>query len=96
MKILVQFLKVNKKENKIFNICSSSPIQIKSLIKKINKYSNYNAKVIFKPYRKGEMKKTFGDNKLILKTIKFNKFTKIENGIKKTLIKVLKFTIFYC
>ena len=29
------------------------------------------------------MKKTFGDNKLILKTIKFNKFTKIENGIKK-------------
>ena len=37
------------------------------------------------------MKKTFGDNKLILKTIKFNKFTKIENGIKKTFNWYLKF-----
>ena len=31
------------------------------------------------------MKKTYGDNKLLKKTINFKKFTTIENGIQKTL-----------
>ena len=42
-------------------------------------------KIIFKPYRKGEMKKTFGNNQLVKKIIKFKKFTNIDSGIKKTI-----------
>ena len=85
VKILSKFLKVGKIDNKIFNICSSNPIKIKNLIKIINKYNFYKPNIVFKPYRNGEMIKTYGNNRLIKKTIKFKKFTNIERGIKKTL-----------
>ena len=85
VKILSKFLKVNKIKNKIFNICSSKPIKVKKLINIINKKITYKPNIILKPYRNGEMKKTYGDNKLLKKTINFKKFTTIENGITKTL-----------
>ena len=50
-----------------------------------NKKIIYTPKLVLKPYRKGEMKKTYGSNKLLKKTINFNNFTSIENGIEKTL-----------
>ena len=37
------------------------------------------------------MIKTYGCNKLIKKTLKFNKFTSLEDGIQKTLIWYKKF-----
>ena len=40
--------------------------------------------LVNKPYRKGEMIKTYGDNSLLKNSIKFKKFTDIEKGIKKT------------
>lgn len=85
VKILSKFLKVGKINNKIFNICSSNPIKIKNLVKKIDKYNLNKPNIVFKPYRNGEMKKTYGNNQLIKKIIKFKKFTNIDSGIKKTL-----------
>ena len=85
VKILSQFLKINKIKNNIFNICSSKPIKVKRLINIINKKIIYTPKLVLKPYRKGEMKKTYGSNKLLKKTINFNNFTSIESGIEKTL-----------
>ena len=83
-KILSKFLKVGKINHKIFNICSSNPIKIKNLVKIIDKYNLNKPKIVLKPYRNGEMKKTFGNNHLIKKIIKFKKFTNIESGIRKT------------
>ncbi len=90
-KILTKFLLINKIKNNIFNICSSKPIKVKKLINLINRKIKYKPKLMLKPYRKGEMKKTFGDNKLLKKTINFKKFTSIETGVKKTLDWYIKF-----
>lgn len=85
VKILSKFLQVGIIDHKIFNICSSNPIKINNLVKIIDKYNLRKPKIIFKPYRKGEMKKTFGNNQLVKKIIKFKKFTNIDSGIKKTI-----------
>ena len=84
-KILTKFLSVGKIKNKIFNICSSKPIKIKKIIPIINKYSKQKCKIVLKPYRKGEMIKTYGDNNKIRKIVSFKKFTNINVGIKKTI-----------
>lgn len=90
-KILSNFLRIKRLNKKIFNICSSKPIKVKNLIPIIEKYSKKTTKIIFKPYRKGEMIKTYGDNKLMKKIISYNKFTDIEDGIKKTIKWYLNF-----
>ena len=84
-KILTKFLSVGKLKKKIFNICSSKPIKIKKIIPLINKYSKQKCKVVLKPYRKGEMIKTYGDNKQVKEIINFKKFTNINLKIKKTI-----------
>ena len=89
--ILAKFLSVGKIKNKIFNICSSKPIKIKKIIPIINKYSKQKCKIILKPYRKGEMIKTYGDNNKIRKIVNFKKFTNINDGIKKTINWYLSF-----
>ena len=84
--ILIKFIKVNKIKKNIINICSSNPIKITEIISYIDKYNKRKTLVIKKPYRKGEMKKTYGDNQLLKKYINFKNFTDIEIGIKKLLI----------
>ena len=51
----------------------------------INANINHKPKLVLRPYRKGEMIKTYGCNKLIKKTLNFNKFTSLEYGIQKTI-----------
>lgn len=82
--ILTKFIKVNKIKKNIINICSSNPIKITKIISLIDKYNKKKTFVVKKPYRKGEMKKTYGDNRLLKKQISFESFTDIEIGIKKT------------
>jgi UDP-glucuronate 4-epimerase len=82
--ILYKFLAIGKIKKKIFNICSSKPVKIKDLLIIIKKYSKKNTNIILKPYRKGEMIKTYGDNRLLKKIINYKKFTSIDFGIKKT------------
>lgn len=85
VKIMVNFLKVPKSKNNIYNICSSKPVKLNYLIKIINKYTKKNNLLSYLPRRKGEMIKTYGDGKKLKKSFKKIKFTKIEAGIKKTL-----------
>ena len=90
-KILTKFLRVGIMKKKVFNICSAKPIKIKKIIPIINKYSKQKCKIILKPYRKGEMIKTYGDNNKIKKIVNFKKFTNINAGIKKTIKWYLSF-----
>ena len=83
-KILTRFIKINKINDNIINICSSRPIKIKKILPIIDFYNFKKAKVTNKPFRRGEMKKTFGDNSLLKKYVKFKKFTDIRVGIKNT------------
>ena len=83
--IMTLFLKKGFLKKNIFNICSANPIKINDLISLIEKYTFTKANIIKKPYRKGEMIKTYGDNQLLIKIIKFNNFMDINEGIKKTM-----------
>ena len=69
----------------IFNICSSTPVNITKIVKLINKFYKKEKLVIYKKRRKGEMIKTFGDNRYLKKIIKKRKFMNIEKGIIKTI-----------
>ncbi len=82
--ILKRFIKIGKIKNNILNICSSKPIKIKNVLPIIDKYNLKKSKVEKKPLRKGEMIKTYGNNYLLKKYVKFKKFTSIEAGVKKT------------
>ncbi len=82
--ILRRFVKINKIKNNIINICSSKPIKIKKILPIIDFYNFNKAKVTKKPIRRGEMKKTFGDNSLLKKYVKFKNFTDIQIGIENT------------
>tara|TARA_B100000989_G_scaffold109827_1_gene80596 strand:- start:131 stop:1060 length:930 start_codon:yes stop_codon:yes gene_type:complete len=79
----------SKTRSGIFNFCTQKPISMNNLFKLINKImkkKNNNfceQKPIFKKSRKGEIKKSFGDNSLLKKTFNFVPKISIEDGIKK-------------
>ncbi len=83
--ILFDFLKIGFLKKNIFNICSSKPVNITKIVKLINKFYKKEKLVIYKKRRKGEMIKTFGDNRYLKKIIKKRKFMNIEKGIIKTI-----------
>ena len=71
-----------KKNHQIFNICSSSPQKITSILKLIDKH--FRKPLIKKlPLQTADVLKTHGSNIKIKKISKFNKFTKIHHGIEK-------------
>ena len=88
-KIILQI--INKFDHnskyRIFNICRGKEINIKEVINIIEKKLNKKIKVINKPFQRGDMKKTYGDNTLITKNFKIKKFQEFELGISKTLDK---------
>ena len=85
MDILFDFLNIGFLKKNIFNICSSKPVNITKIVKLINKFYKKEKLVIYKKRRKGEMIKTFGDNRYLKKIIKKRKFMNIEKGIIKTI-----------
>tara|TARA_B100000965_G_C19571812_1_gene749489 strand:- start:776 stop:1729 length:954 start_codon:yes stop_codon:yes gene_type:complete len=70
---------------RLFNICSGKEINIKKIIKIIEINLNKKIKITNKPFQRGDMKKTHGNNLLLKKVYKITKFVKFEDGIKKTL-----------
>ena len=73
-----------KKKFMVFNICSSKPIKISSVIKKLIKITNHK-KINYIPMNKLEVFKTYGDNNKIFKTLKINKkFVNFDIGLKRT------------
>jgi UDP-glucuronate 4-epimerase len=77
-------INLNIKEH-FFNICNGNEINIKYVVSKIEKMVNKKIKIVNKPFQRGDMKKTYGDNKLIIKKFKFEEFTNFETGLVKTL-----------
>jgi len=88
-KIILQIInKFNYNFNyRILNVCRGKEISIKKVISIIEKKLNKKIKVINKPFQRGDMKKTYGDNTLITKNFKIKKFQEFELGISKTLNK---------
>ena len=72
-------------KKKIYNICASKPKKIIDLVNIMSSNLKLKPIIKFKPKRKGEMLKTYGSNKKLLKEFGKKKFTKFEIGIKKTI-----------
>lgn len=68
----------------IFNVCNNKKINIKNVIKKIEKLTRKKIKYRNSPFQIGDMKKTHGSNNLLKKTFKLKKFRNFDYGIKKT------------
>ena len=73
--------KITKHE--IYNICSNNPVNINRIIKYFKK--KWNFKIKYRSMIKADVLKTHGSNTKILKSINYNKFTDINEGIKKSL-----------
>ncbi len=80
--ILNSFSKVKPGEQ--INICSSNPIEIKTLINKIIKLTNYQKKTIYKKARIADVFIHHGDNKKLKNLIKIKK-ENFDKNLKTTL-----------
>ena len=70
----------------IFNLCGSDSKKLTKVVKLIEYNLNKKAKINFSSFQIGDVLKTHGDNKKILKFSKKYKFIKIEEGIKKFIL----------
>ena len=84
--ILYLLLRTHKKlpNNDILNICSNDPINLEEIIKFMNK-NGITPKVKKVTLQKADILKTHGDNKKILKYVKYKKFTHWKAALKKTI-----------
>ena len=64
----------------IFNVCGSKPRKLMTFIKIIENLLNIKAKKKMLPFQKGDVLKTYGSNKKILRKVKFT-HTPLEKGI---------------
>ena len=71
-------------DERIFNVCASSPIGIKILIKEIKKYFP-TIKIKNIARNNADVKDTFGSNKKIVNILGIKKFTNYKIGLKKTI-----------
>ena len=67
----------------IFNVCSSKPVHLLKILKIFSLKTKKKIKIKKIGFQKGDIYKTYGDNKKIKKFINFNKFIKIDFGINK-------------
>ena len=73
--------KINNQE--VYNVCSNKPIGLIKIIKYFEKFSP-KIKINKRKFQKADVYKTHGDNKRILRTSRFSKFTNIYEALKKT------------
>jgi UDP-glucuronate 4-epimerase len=86
VKIIQKLIFFNHKKNfNIFNICSSQPIKVSSVIKKLATISKFS-KIKKVPMNKLEVFKTYGSNKKVIKylNIKNKNFLNFNLGLKQT------------
>lgn len=67
----------------ILNICSSKPLRLKFVIKKLKKLTNYNF-FRYTKFNNVEVIKTYGSNEKLSKIIGNLKFTNFDDGLKRT------------
>tara|TARA_X000000950_G_scaffold268977_1_gene347108 strand:- start:115 stop:1074 length:960 start_codon:yes stop_codon:yes gene_type:complete len=91
--LLEKFLKKRKFKHKIFNICSSRPINIRTLCFYLKDKLNIK-KIIEVKKNNYDVNKTHGDNKLIKQYFKIKRFTKFQTGLNNTVKWYLKSKIY--
>ena len=82
----ILILLMNKKLNKnygVYNICSNNPQHVKKIIDYFKKNLS-SLKILNIPKNRLDVFKTHGDNKRILKLLKFKKFSKFEDAYAET------------
>jgi UDP-glucuronate 4-epimerase len=87
--ILYNLIFIKKFKHNIFNICSSNPINIKTIIDNFCKEYKFK-KIKYVKKNKLEVYKTYGSNRLIKQVTKFKEFTNFRLGLKKTISWYLK------
>ncbi len=85
--ILYLLLKKQRKlkDFDLFNICSNKPVNLKKIISFMKK-NKINPKVKKVSLQKADILKTHGDNKKLLKSIKYKKFSNWQSSVKKTIL----------
>lgn len=73
------------KKHKVYNICSNNPLDLRDIIKEINKFFK-PPKIINKGYQMADVYKTHGDNKKVLKDFNIKKFTPIKKSLRNTIL----------
>ena len=84
--IMYLLIKKHKKlsDNDIFNICSNNPINIKEIILFMKK-NKIKPKIKKVNLQKADILKTHGDNKKLLRLIKYKRFSNWKDSLKKTI-----------
>ena len=74
---------INKRKmNTVVNIAGGKKINIKHMVKLIEKNLNMKAKIFFKPLQFGDVKNTFSNSKKLKKMINYKPKTSLEIGIR--------------
>tara|TARA_B110000003_G_scaffold181797_1_gene180898 strand:- start:278 stop:1237 length:960 start_codon:yes stop_codon:yes gene_type:complete len=73
------------KDFDLLNICSNQPINLKKIILFMKK-NKINPKIKKVSLQKADILKTHGDNKKLLKIIKYKKFSNWQNSVEKTIV----------
>ena len=77
-------LKFQKSKHEVYNICSNKPINLKKLLKIINKFINL-PRIVKRKMQKADVIKTHGSNLKISKVTKYKKYTSFETGLLNTI-----------
>ena len=73
-----------EKGHGVYNICSNKEISIKELAEKIKQITKSSSNLVNAPAKKGDIKKSLGDNSK-LKKLGWESKTNVEEGIRKTI-----------
>jgi UDP-glucuronate 4-epimerase len=84
VKVLFLAAKI-KTKGKIFNLSSSRPIKLISLVEKVKKILKKDVKIKLMPRRNAEVLKTHGSNKKLKSFFKYTKFSSLDYGLKETI-----------
>lgn len=76
------FAKLNLNKYDIFNICSSKPIDIRKIVKIVEKNLTKRAKIVKIPKNKVDVMLTHGCNQKLRNTLKIKKFKKFDDELK--------------
>ena len=74
---------LNRTYYDVVNIACGKQIQLKRLVKLLEKNLNKKAKIKYMPLQKGDVKKTLSDTKKLNMYVKNFRKTKFDDGIKK-------------
>ena len=82
-KLFKKFSKSKKQTYEIFNIGTSSPVNLKKYVKLISHNLNKKPKIILAKLQKGDVKSTISNSNKLYKYINFKPITKVDEGIKR-------------